>query len=93
MAAYIKSRVDGGLRAVSARYAALNPQPLLVLPRNATCAGFLTLIEEWSTSTTSLVSTRAEGSDLIGGDDPLHQILEQPDQDLTVRGRKGQRRR
>jgi hypothetical protein len=48
MAAYIESRVDGGLRAASARYAALNPQLLLILPRRAACAGFLTRNEECS---------------------------------------------
>jgi HD-GYP domain-containing protein (c-di-GMP phosphodiesterase class II) len=43
-----------------------------------------------SISTTLLVSPLTEGLDLICRDEPLHQILEQPDQDLPMRRRKAQ---
>ena len=37
-----------------------------------------------ATSTTSLVSSRTEGLDLIGLDEPEDEILEQPEQDLPM---------
>jgi hypothetical protein len=42
----------------------------------------------WSTSTTLLVSPRAEHLDLLGLDEPEDEILEKPEQDLPMHGRQ-----
>ena len=40
-------------------------------------------------TTTWLVSSRTEGLDLIGLDEPEHEILEEPEQDLPMHVRQG----
>jgi hypothetical protein len=63
----------------------------LPIPRWTICAAKLLVGSGLvGLSTTSFVSARTEGLDLIGGEEPLHEIPEQPDQHLPVASREGQ---